>query len=141
MTQGRFAGDISPQQAWEILASEPRSRLIDVRTRAEWAYVGFPDLRPLGKEVLYVSWQDYPAMQINPHFFDEVWQLCPDRETPLLFLCRSGHRSRLAAMMCSERGYQRCYNVDSGFEGGLDGNHHRGRINGWKVANLPWVQG
>lgn len=140
MTQGQFAGDISPEEAWEILAANPKAQLVDVRTAAEWAFVGFPDLRPLGREVLFVSWQEFPSMQVNPRFFDDVWRLCPDREAPLLFLCRSGHRSRLAAIACAERGYQHCYNIDSGFEGVLDASHHRSRVNGWKVANLPWVQ-
>ena len=34
---------------WQCLASRPGSQLIDVRTRAEWTYVGIPDLGPIAK--------------------------------------------------------------------------------------------
>ncbi len=63
------------------------------------------------------------------------------KDTPLLFLCRSGARSKSAAMAMARAGYTRAYNVAGGFEGNLDGEGHRGGINVWKAAGLPWRQG
>lgn len=135
-----YAGDITPSEAWKMLSQDKAVRLVDVRTRPEWSFVGVPDLSGLGKQTLFLSWQDYPAMQINPAFVAELARTIPDRAAPLLFLCRSGARSKAAAMALTAAGYARCYNVSEGFEGNLDGERHRGRIGGWKAAGLPWVQ-
>ena len=43
-----YAGDVSPKTAWKILSENKDAILIDVRTRAEWNYVGLPDLATLG---------------------------------------------------------------------------------------------
>ena len=63
----------------------------------------------------------------------------------LFFICRSGSRSLAAARLVAARtlGEGRpveCVNVAEGFEGDLDGEGHRGTVNGWKVAGLPWRQ-
>ncbi|MBK8209811.1 MAG: rhodanese-like domain-containing protein [Rhodospirillales bacterium] len=136
-----YAGDISPRQAWDILTNEMKSVLIDVRTPAEWNYVGIPDLASLGKKPLFVPWLFFPSMEINPQFAEHLETVHLDRDAPLLFICRSGARSRSAAMAMSSRGYSRCYNVASGFEGDPDQARHRGTVNGWKMDSLPWVQG
>ena len=39
--------DVDVETAWKVLQSSPRSQLVDVRTRAEWSYVGIPDLGPV----------------------------------------------------------------------------------------------
>jgi rhodanese-related sulfurtransferase len=59
----------------------------------------------------------------------------------VLLLCRSGARSRAAAIALTAAGYGPCYNVSEGFEGDRDGAAHRGSVGGWKVAGLPWAQG
>ena len=43
MTLG-YAGDLTPTEAWQKLATQPKAVLVDVRTTAEWSYVGVPDL-------------------------------------------------------------------------------------------------
>ena len=136
-----YAGDIPPQEAWRVLSEDRGARLVDVRTDAEWAYVGEPDLSSLGKAVLHLSWQLFPAMGVNPHFVEALHEQCPDKDLTLIFLCRSGARSQAAAIAMTELGYKRCFNLASGFEGDLDDTGRRGRQNGWKVDNLPWVQG
>ncbi len=141
MSGGQYAGDITPTQAWEILRSDPDSVLIDVRTDAEWAYVGIPDLSAVGKQPLLVSWALFPNMALNPDFAADVETAVADRDAPLVFLCRSGARSRSAAIAMTARGYRTCYNIDSGFEGDSDPQRHRGTVSGWKVEELPWVQG
>lgn len=139
-----YAGDISVERAWEMLASEPDAALIDVRTRAEWSYVGGPDLAGLTQAPLYCEWQTFPDMAVNEAFVREVSAALKEAgtglEAPLLCLCRSGVRSRHAAIALSEAGAARAYNIAGGFEGDCDDDGHRGRVNGWKVAGLPWKQ-
>lgn len=136
-----YAGDVSPRQAWDMLASDPKAALVDVRTPAEWNYVGVPDLSTLGKKPLFVSWMFFPSMEVNPQFAEHLETARLDADAPLLFICRSGARSRSAAMAMTARGYTRCYNVASGFEGDPNTTRHRGTVNGWKVDSLPWIQG
>jgi rhodanese-related sulfurtransferase len=138
---GPYAGDITPTQAWEILNALLEAVLIDVRTPAEWAYVGLPDLSAIGKQPLLIPWALFPSMTINADFGAEVESAVADRDAPLVFICRSGGRSRAAAIAMTARGYKSCYNVASGFEGDPDSQRHRGTISGWKVEDLPWVQG
>lgn len=136
-----YAGDVSPKEAWDGLVQAPKAALIDVRTQPEWAFVGVPDLRSLGRKAGFVCWQVYPQMQVDPDFVAKVEQLVgADKTTPIYFICRSGARSRSAAIAMTAAGYDHCYNVAGGFEGDVDGEGHRGRTNGWKAGNLPWVQ-
>jgi rhodanese-related sulfurtransferase len=133
------------QKAWERLQDDPSSVLIDVRTRAEWAFVGLPDLAELGKRVLTVEWQTFPDNRTDPAFGQRLGELLDAagvaKEAELFFICRSGGRSRTAAEAMAAAGYTRCRNVADGFEGPLDSNRHRGKVAGWKAAGLPWVQG
>ncbi len=141
MTKKTYAGDLTPQQTWEMLSENSRAQLVDVRTDAEFAYVGNPDLSDLGKEVRQVYWQIFPAMDVNPDFVAQVKDAGFDKDTPLLFLCRSGVRSKYAAEALTAAGFTACYNVAGGFEGDKDPQGHRGTGNGWKVDGLPWKQG
>jgi rhodanese-related sulfurtransferase len=140
-----YAGDIDVTAAWELLKTDPKAQLIDVRTAAEWTYVGLPDITDLGREVHTIEWQSFPSGAINPEFAQvlagEMQRQRVATDTPLLFLCRSGARSKSAAVAMTRAGYSRAYNVAGGFEGNLDGEGHRGGINGWKAAGLPWRQG
>lgn len=138
--------EVLPGKAWEILERDPAAVLIDVRTMSEWAYVGLPDLSRLGRAPLLVEWAQLPRMSVNPGFVSEVIAgLEGFVPTRLLFLCRSGVRSKSAAEAVAahfgESGLEcECLNVATGFEGDLDEMRHRGRINGWKAAGLPWRQ-
>jgi rhodanese-related sulfurtransferase len=139
-----YAGDIEPNAAWALLSGNPKAQLVDVRTAAEWTFVGLPDLAGIGREVLRVEWQSFPSMAINGAFADEaagrLAQAGAGADTPVLFLCRSGARSRAAAIAMTKAGFTQAYNLVGGFEGDLDSDHHRGRTNGWKAAGLPWKQ-
>tara|TARA_R110000787_G_scaffold63679_11_gene144095 strand:- start:192210 stop:192635 length:426 start_codon:yes stop_codon:yes gene_type:complete len=135
-----YAGDISPTEAWAMLTDEPDAVLIDVRTDAEFAYVGSPDLSTLKKPVHRISWKLFPDMRRNPHFEEAVKDAVPSEDVPILFLCRSGVRSVAAATAMATLGYARCYNVTEGFEGDCSEAGHRGTVGGWKVRGLPWVQ-
>ncbi len=140
-----YAGDIDVQQAWELLKAESKAQLVDVRTMAEWNFVGLPDLSALSRRVHCVEWQGFPTMAVNPAFAAEaqaaVTAAGAGKDTPILFLCRSGARSRAAAVALTQAGFSKAFNVAGGFEGDPDGERHRGNVNGWKAAGLPWRQG
>jgi rhodanese-related sulfurtransferase len=139
-----YAGDLDVQEAWALLGSDPKAQLVDVRTMAEWNFVGLPDISALSRRVHCIEWQSFPTMAMNPAFAAEaeatVKAAGAAKDTPILFLCRSGARSRAAAMALAARGFTQAFNVAGGFEGDPDGERHRGRVNGWKAAGLPWRQ-
>ena len=139
-----YAGDIGIAEAWDMLSATPAAQLVDVRTFAEWNFVGLPDLEKLGRRVHCIEWQMFPSMQTNPDFVADTLQAIEaaggSRDTPVLFLCRSGARSRSAAIALTQGGFTKAFNVAGGFEGDLDGQRHRGLTNGWKAAGLPWKQ-
>jgi len=139
MSEG-YAGDVSATEAWEILEQDPEAVLIDVRSEPEWRYVGVPDVSPLGKRTVCVCWQSYPEMRLNGGFEQELAAAGVQPEQTLLLICRSGARSRDAAIRLTAQGYRCCYNVAGGFEGPHDAARHRGTRDGWKVAGLPWRQ-
>jgi rhodanese-related sulfurtransferase len=128
------------ERSVDLLTSKPTAQLVDVRTGPEWAFVGIPDLSSIGKQATMLSWQMFPSMDVNPEFGAQIKKAVPATDTPILFICRSGARSRAAAEAMTALGYSECYNVSEGFEGAPDGERHRGRVNGWKAAGLPWVQ-
>ena len=134
-----YAGDLTATEAWALLASDPQAVLVDVRTDAEWRYVGVPDLSDLGRQAVLVEWVSYPSGQQNTRFLDQLVDagLTPDR--PVVFLCRSGQRSIGAAQTATAAGYGPAYNVLDGFEGATGPDGHRGHT-GWRADGLPWVQ-
>jgi rhodanese-related sulfurtransferase len=136
---------VDVEATWQCLVSRPGSQLIDVRTRAEWAYVGIPDLGPIGKRAVLVEWQTFPNQAVDPRFAErlagELRALGVQFDDDLFFICRSGSRSLAAANAMAAAGYCACHNVAGGFEGPLDDHSHRGSVGGWKSAGLPWLQG
>jgi rhodanese-related sulfurtransferase len=135
-----YGGDVSPEDAWTILKESPDAVLVDCRTQPEWVFVGVPDLRSLGKDTQFIPWQVYPAMQVNAEFVNQVKAAGAKEDTPVLLICRSGSRSRAAAIKLTAAGFKRAYNVAHGFEGGHNEDKHRGWKDGWKVSGLPWIQ-
>lgn len=137
--------NVNVTEAWERLGADAKTQLIDVRSRAEWAYVGQPDLSSVGRTPILIEWLFFPDMSLNSRFVEdlstELESLGVDKGTELLFMCRSGVRSLAAAKAMSLAGYMACRNVADGFEGPLDDKRHRGTLLGWKAAGLPWVQG
>ena len=136
-----YAGDLSASDAWSLLSGHPEAQLVDVRTTAEWNFVGLPDLSGLGRRTHCLEWQSYPSMAVNSDFVAQASAALGGRkDAPVLLLCRSGARSRAAAMAMTAAGYARAYNILGGFEGDMDAEGHRGNRNGWKAAGLPWKQ-
>jgi len=123
-----------------MLNDDASAVLVDVRSAAEWSFVGVPDLGALGREVVFVAWKVYPGMVLNAGFVDEIRERNVATDAPLLIFCRSGVRSKAAAIALTGEGFGPCYNVAGGFEGDTDDQKHRGLTGGWKAAGLPWIQ-
>jgi rhodanese-related sulfurtransferase len=136
--------DVPVEETWARLQSDKAAVLIDVRTKAEWTFVGLPDLSGLGRQVVTLEWQSLDG-RVDPAFSERLSGLLEQagrgKDTDLFFICRSGARSRAAAEAMTSAGYDRCHNVAEGFEGPPDANRHRGKVAGWKASGLPWVQG
>jgi rhodanese-related sulfurtransferase len=132
--------DVAPQQAWQALQANPDAQMVDVRTDAEWMYVGLPDLSPAGKRVLLVQWQSFPTGAMNPTFVEDLGAAGLNRQHEIYFICRSGARSLAAAELAEAAGFRRVFNVSDGFEGPPDAGGHRGNVAGWKADGLPWRQ-
>lgn len=137
---GQYAGDVTVQQAWDLLQNDPKAVLVDVRTEPEWMFVGMPALAGIGKNLVRVCWQVFPAMQVNGNFVEDVARHGVEPDDKILMLCRSGVRSMSSAAAMTAAGYANSYNVLGGFEGPHDAERHRGTTDGWKAAGLPWEQ-
>lgn len=124
-----YAGEMSVEEAWKLLAKKADAVLVDVRTPQEWEQIGLPDLATLGKGTRRIAWVLMPGGP-NAQFVPEFSRLQVAQDTPVLLLCRSGARSQAAAMALTQLGYTRCFNVSGGFEG----------PHGWKARQLPWKQ-
>ena len=130
-----YAGALLPAEAHTALqlaaAAKLPAHLVDVRTRAEWDWVG----RIPGAEE--IEWMTYPSNQPNGDFLAQLQEkLAP--EAVVMFICRSGARSHNAASLASASGYAQSYNVLEGFEGDKDSFGHRNTVSGWRHAGLPW---
>lgn len=132
--------DIGPKETWKILAEDPQAALVDVRTDAEWNFVGLPDLSRLGKQPVLIPWQVYPTMQVNTHFADHLHKAGLTPLHRIFFICRSGARSLAAGQAAQAAGFPHAHNVADGFEGPVDTDGHRGTVAGWKADGLPWRQ-
>src|SRR4051812_22706221 len=117
-----YAGDIGAQEAWDLLKANPKAQLIDVRTMAEWNFVGLPDISALGRRVHCIEWQTFPTMAVNPAFVTEaeaaVTALGAGKDTPILFLCPSGGRSRATAGGVAGQGFPPALQSGGGVAGG-----------------------
>lgn len=132
--------DIGPKETWKLLSEDANCALVDVRTDAEWNFVGLPDLGAVGKQPVLIPWQLYPTMQVNGHFADQLHKAGLTPLHRIFFICRSGARSLAAGQAAQAAGFPHAFNVADGFEGPVDGDGHRGMIAGWKAEGLPWRQ-
>ena len=135
-----YKRNLLPKMAVERLNENPEAVLIDVRTKAEHKYVGYPE------NSILIPWFDEPDLESNPDaFYESVLALLSERtdvlETELILICRSGFRSNEALKCLQSKGFTSVSHVASGFEGDLDENDHRGNLNGWRHDGMPWMQG
>jgi rhodanese-related sulfurtransferase len=142
MHKTEHLGELSPQQAWQLVQDDPRAVLVDIRSTMEYLFVG----HPVG--AVHVPWIDEPDWTVNPHFVTDVRKLmlggvvCAQDEgcAPVVLICRSGKRSEEAGKALLDAGLKKVFHVDEGFEGERDENHHRGTLGGWRFHGLPWEQ-
>lgn len=127
-----YTGDLYPREAW-LLVLETGARIVDVRTRAEWTWVGH------ARGSVLIEWETFPGNRRNPRFVDEL-SAAFSKDDVLLFMCRSGKRSVPACKAAAAAGFRNVYNILEGFEGDLDDSKHRNASGGWRCAGLPWVQ-
>ncbi|MCK9530210.1 MAG: rhodanese-like domain-containing protein [Gammaproteobacteria bacterium] len=133
----------TPREAWEFVQANPRALLIDIRSTAEYLFVG----HPLG--AIHIPWMDEPDWIVCPEFVPRVRRAvlggigseAHAPSAPVLLICRSGKRSVDAGWALLHAGFSDVYNVLDGFEGDLDEHRHRGTLGGWRYEGLPWEQG
>ena len=133
---------ISPRDAWELVQSDARAVMVDIRSTMEYLFVGHP------RGAVHVPWIDEPEWTVNPHFVTDIRKLmlggavCDEEEgcAPVILICRSGKRSKEAGRALLKAGFRNVCHVDSGFEGDLDEHHHRSTRGGWRFEGLPWEQ-
>ena len=135
-----YAGDVTPAEAFDMVKAGTAT-MVDVRTHAEWVYVGVPDLSSTGAQLVSIEWVSYPTGRPNPQFLAQLAAATGGPgDRPIVLLCRSAVRSVAAAKAATAAGYTHCYSILHGFEGGLDDAGHRGAT-GWRAEGLPWRQG
>ena len=132
-----YKGDLTSQETYDAIASDPNAVVIDVRTNAEWNFVGLPAIENLH----LVQWTSFPTGARNENFVAEVKAKGRTEDQTLYLLCRSVQQSAAAASVLTASGFPTCYNVSDGFEGDIGPSGHRSTVNGWKHAGLPWRQG
>ena len=134
-----YKRNLLPKMAVERLQSNSQALFVDVRSKAEFKYVGYPE------NSILIPWIDDPDWEPNPEAFsDLVMQELDGREnllnTEIILICRSGFRSNEALKCLENKGFTQVSHVASGFEGDLDENDHRGNLNGWRHDGMPWSQ-
>ena len=134
-----YKRNLLPKMAIGRLQNNPQALFVDVRSKAEFKYVGFPE------NSILIPWIDDPDWEPNPEAFsDLVMQELDSREnllnTEIILICRSGFRSNEALKCLENKGFTQVSHVASGFEGDLDENDHRGNLNGWRHDGMPWSQ-
>lgn len=145
-TAGPTVSEVLPQEAWAELEASQDAVLIDVRTRAEWSFVGFPDLSSIGHTTVLAEWRSFPNMAVVENFADDlIEELGGVVPSKIFFVCRSGVRSmqaaaQVASVLASKGMSAACVNVAEGFEGDLNAEGQRGSVNGWKIRGLAWRQ-
>lgn len=117
-----------------IMGNLSNTFIIDVRTRAEYEFVGHPNL-PNG--VPNIPYKLYPTWEINKDFLKKVEERYRKEDT-IITMCRSGKRAKAAAMLLLEAGFQKVFYMTDSFEGKKDKKGHR-TISGWKVNGLPYT--
>ena len=134
-----YKRDLLPKMALERLSDNPSALFVDVRSKAEHKYVGYPE------NSILIPWIDEPSWEPNPDvFYDAVVDALFNRndklESEVILICRSGFRSNEALKCLQSKGFNNVAHVASGFEGDLDENNHRGNLNGWRYDGMPWTQ-
>lgn len=127
--------DLTPQQSYEAVVND-EAYILDVRTDAEFIWVGHPDV----PNVMNVSWkiERKGSWITNPSFLSDVNDIFgSNKGAHIIVMCRSGVRSIPAAAALESAGFTNVSNMLEGFEGeGKDAYGYR-TVDGWKNSSLP----
>jgi rhodanese-related sulfurtransferase len=153
-------------EAYDMLNTVPDTYLIDVRTRAEYQFVGHPFKAYLFPYMFmtdkFVKEDDKYSYQLGPKnktFVQEISKVFKKTDN-LLIMSRDGTRSALAAKDLKGADFEKIFDVIDGFEGPEfptleDENRHKfyrqlakrnkiygfehRRHYGWQWWGLPWT--
>jgi len=117
-----------------VMDSPSNTFIVDVRTKAEYEFVGHPDL-PNG--VPNVPYKFYPTWELNKDFVEKVKSRYKMDDT-IITMCRSGKRAKVAAKLLLNAGFQNVFYMMDSFEGQKDKKGHR-TVSGWKVNGLAYT--
>lgn len=152
-------------EAFDMLNTVPDTYLIDVRTQAEYQFIGHPT-KAYNFPYMFFTNQfnkdgEKPTYQLtkNRAFLDQIGKAFKKTDN-LLILSREGARSAQAAKELLGAGFKNIFDVEDGFEGSqfpsfedpnrqkffrqlakrnnLPGFEHR-RFYGWQAWGLPWT--
>jgi rhodanese-related sulfurtransferase len=135
-----------------VKGHEAETLFLDVRTRAEVAFLGMPTIADANLPYLLAGdWSEWDEGKknfkhaANSGFLPAVEDLLAKKgltkESKIVVMCRSGSRSAKAANLLAQAGYKNVYTVTDGYEGDTakEGEHKGERVvNGWKNSGLPW---
>jgi len=152
-------------EAYDMLNTVPDTYIIDIRTRAEYQFIGhpvgsylFPYMFMTKKFQKNNGLYGYQFSDKNADFISEISKIF-QKSNNLLIICRDGKRSMLAARELVSAGFKNIYDVEDGFEGAEfpsfeDKNRHKfyrqlarrnkiygldhRRHYGWQWWGLPW---
>ena len=119
--------NIKATNAFDFLSKKVDSHLIDTRSDVEWKTTGIPDLSSINKETNLINW----GPVLDQIFFEQYKNfllISFNKNDNLLFICRSGSRSLMAAQFAIKFGFKNSFNIYEGFYNKNDQN--------WK-KNLP----
>ena len=119
--------NIKAIDAFDFLSKKDDSHLIDTRSDMEWKSTGIPDLSSISKETNLINWGPI----LDQTFFEQYKNFLLssfNQNDNLLFICRSGSRSLMAAQFAIKFGFENSFNIFEGFHNENDQN--------WK-KNLP----
>ena len=120
---------IPSKEIIDYIKNNPKSVLLDVRTKEEWDQIGKPDGDKIGLKTYFLSSQ-FEGRIINENFVEEFKNLNISKDYQILVMCGSGNRSQRAAELLIKENYS-CSNVSDGFRG-----NGEEKI-GWKNNQLP----
>lgn len=139
---------VTSAQAYQMWQADPDNvTIIDCRTTDEYVFVGHPVMAyniPLAfRTDIWNPTTGMYDLRDNPGF-EKYIQDRFNKTATLLILCRSGHRSAVAANRLFRAGFKQVYNIIDGFEGEFravpkKGSSEKNTGGGWKNSGLPWT--
>ncbi len=143
---------LTAQEAYKMKMEDKKILFVDIRTRAEVAFLGMPTIADVNIPYMTVGdWDTWNEKKKNFKLVpnsgflstleDKIKEKHLNKNSKIILICRSGNRSAKAINLMAQAGYKQVYSVIDGFEGGKikKGEHKGQRLkNGWKNANLPW---